>query len=241
MALRKNKTLLDQASEYVESARPQVEAAVATALEAVEDFVENTARPALADARDKAVPVMAAGAAKATQKAVEAATAGEGGRRRQGRRGQGRGGEEEEGQQAEEACDLCRGGRGSRPRCQQAAQRQGERQLAVVVRPDAGAGHADPEHHLELEPDDLGILDDREEDHTGGEEDRSQEDVGPRWRGSRRGHRGRGCESRTRRPRRRSRPRSSTSTPRRTPSSRARGSGGAVGVDPDVDPFPPVE
>jgi hypothetical protein len=74
MALRKKQTLLDQASEYVESARPQVEAAVTTALEAVEDFVENTARPALADARDKAVPVMAAGAAKASQKAVEAAT-----------------------------------------------------------------------------------------------------------------------------------------------------------------------
>ena len=74
MALRKKKTLLDQASEYVEAARPQVEAAVATALEAVEDFVENTARPALVDARDKAVPVVAAGAAKASQKAVEAAT-----------------------------------------------------------------------------------------------------------------------------------------------------------------------
>ena len=63
MALRKKKTLLDQAQEYVDAVRPHVESAVATTRDAVEDFVENTARrpatrrtgPAgLADARDKA-------------------------------------------------------------------------------------------------------------------------------------------------------------------------------------------
>ena len=56
MALRKKKSLLDQASDYVDPVRPQVESAVVTARDAVEDFVENTARPALVDARDKAGP-----------------------------------------------------------------------------------------------------------------------------------------------------------------------------------------
>ena len=54
MALRKKKTLLDQASDYIDQVRPQVEAAVATALDAAEEFYENTARPALVDAKDKA-------------------------------------------------------------------------------------------------------------------------------------------------------------------------------------------
>ena len=63
MAFRKKKTLLEQV-------QPRVEAAVTTALDAVEDFYENTARPALADARDKAAPVIA----DARDKAVEAAT-----------------------------------------------------------------------------------------------------------------------------------------------------------------------
>jgi len=65
MALRKKKTLLDQAQEYVEAVRPHVESAVATTREAVEDFVENTARPALTDARDKAGPALADARAKA--------------------------------------------------------------------------------------------------------------------------------------------------------------------------------
>ena len=59
MALRKKQTLLDQAQEYVEAVRPHVESAVVTTREAVEDFVENTARPALLDARDKAGPALA--------------------------------------------------------------------------------------------------------------------------------------------------------------------------------------
>ena len=83
MALRKNKTLLDQASDYVDSVRPQVESAVASAFDAVEDFYENTARPALVDAKDKAgpaladakvkaAPLVASGAAKAAEVAAQA-------------------------------------------------------------------------------------------------------------------------------------------------------------------------
>ena len=59
MAFRKKKSLLDQAADYVEQVRPQVESAVASALDAVEDFYENTARPALLDAKDKAGPALA--------------------------------------------------------------------------------------------------------------------------------------------------------------------------------------
>jgi hypothetical protein len=94
MALRKKKTLLDQASDYIDQVRPQVESAVASALDAAEEFYENTARPALldakekagpaiadareqagpalADARDKAAPLVAAGAAKAGEAAASA-------------------------------------------------------------------------------------------------------------------------------------------------------------------------
>jgi hypothetical protein len=83
MALRKKQTLLDQASSYVDKARPQVESAVTSALDAVEDFYENTARPALVDvkekaaptlaeARDKAAPLVAGGAAKAADVAAQA-------------------------------------------------------------------------------------------------------------------------------------------------------------------------
>ena len=77
MRLRKKKSLLDQASDYVDAVRPQVEAAVAQAREAVEDFVETTALPAIADAREKAGPALvdartraAAGLADAREKAV---------------------------------------------------------------------------------------------------------------------------------------------------------------------------
>ena len=50
MRLRKKKTLLDQASDYVEAVKPQFESAVATA----KDTAVNKALPLLADARDKA-------------------------------------------------------------------------------------------------------------------------------------------------------------------------------------------
>lgn len=59
MAFRKKKTLLDQASDYIDQVRPQVESAVASALDAAEDFYEKTARPALIDAKDKAGPALA--------------------------------------------------------------------------------------------------------------------------------------------------------------------------------------
>jgi hypothetical protein len=59
MALRKKKSLLDQASDYIDQVRPQVESAVASALDAAEEFYEKTARPALVDAREKAGPALA--------------------------------------------------------------------------------------------------------------------------------------------------------------------------------------
>lgn len=65
MALRKKKTLLDQAQDYVEAVRPHVESAVATTREAVEEFVENTARPALVEAKEKAGPAVKEARAKA--------------------------------------------------------------------------------------------------------------------------------------------------------------------------------
>jgi hypothetical protein len=72
MAFRKNKSLLDQASDYIEQVRPQVESAVATALDAAEEFYENTARPALADAREKAGPALAEAREKAAPYVAEA-------------------------------------------------------------------------------------------------------------------------------------------------------------------------
>jgi hypothetical protein len=59
MALRKKKSLIDQASDYIDQVRPQVESAVATALDAAEEFYETTARPALVDAKEKAAPALA--------------------------------------------------------------------------------------------------------------------------------------------------------------------------------------
>lgn len=55
MALRKNRTLLDQATGYVETVRPHVESAIDSASE----FVQHTALPALSDAREKAGPALA--------------------------------------------------------------------------------------------------------------------------------------------------------------------------------------
>jgi hypothetical protein len=72
MALRKKKSLLDQAHDYVESVRPQVESAVAHAVDALEDFYESTARPALLDAKDKAGPALADARDKAAPYVAEA-------------------------------------------------------------------------------------------------------------------------------------------------------------------------
>ena len=55
MGIGKKKTLLDQAGEYVDAARPHVE----TAIETARDFVQDTAIPALADTKEKAAPVIA--------------------------------------------------------------------------------------------------------------------------------------------------------------------------------------
>ncbi|WP_122815927.1 hypothetical protein [Nocardioides pantholopis] len=72
MRLRKKKSLLDQASDYVVTVRPQVESAVAQAREAIGEFVEDTARPALTDARDKAAPALADARVKAATYAADA-------------------------------------------------------------------------------------------------------------------------------------------------------------------------
>jgi hypothetical protein len=72
MALRKKKSLIDQASDYIEQVRPQVESAVSTALDAAEEFYEKTARPALLDAKDKAGPALADAREKAAPYVAEA-------------------------------------------------------------------------------------------------------------------------------------------------------------------------
>src|SRR3954447_4528802 len=92
MGLRKNKSLLDQASgtvsEYVEQVRPQLEAAVATAREKAGPALADArtkaapviadakakAAPIIADAREKAAPAIAAGAAVAAEKIATGAT-----------------------------------------------------------------------------------------------------------------------------------------------------------------------
>lgn len=65
MGLRKKKSLLDQASEYVDSMKPQVESALHTARDSTRDFVETTAVPLLADAKDRAADGLAEARAKA--------------------------------------------------------------------------------------------------------------------------------------------------------------------------------
>ncbi|MEI5673381.1 MULTISPECIES: hypothetical protein [unclassified Nocardioides] len=72
MRLRKKKSLLDQASDYVDSVRPQVEAAFAQAVDVVEDFVNDTARPALHDAQKKAGPALADARVRAAAAASDA-------------------------------------------------------------------------------------------------------------------------------------------------------------------------
>lgn len=55
MGLRKKKSLIDQAGDYVDHVKPHAEAA----LESARDFVQDTVVPALADAREKAGPAIA--------------------------------------------------------------------------------------------------------------------------------------------------------------------------------------
>jgi hypothetical protein len=79
MGLRKKKSLIDQAGEYVDQVRPHAEAAMESARDFVQDTVvpaladaQRKAGPAIADAREKAAPVIAAGAAKAAERATAA-------------------------------------------------------------------------------------------------------------------------------------------------------------------------
>ncbi|QIG45243.1 hypothetical protein G5V58_22985 [Nocardioides anomalus] len=72
MPFRKKKSLLDQASDYIDQVRPQVESAVSTAIDAAEEFYEKTAKPALLDAKDKAGPALADARDKATPYVAEA-------------------------------------------------------------------------------------------------------------------------------------------------------------------------
>ena len=80
MGLRKKKTLIDQASDYVDSVKPQIESALADArakaaplLAEARDKASDArekAGPALADARAKATPMIAEGAAVVADKAA---------------------------------------------------------------------------------------------------------------------------------------------------------------------------
>lgn len=84
MGFGKKKTLLDQAGEYVEAARPHVDAAIGSARGFVQETAipafneaRDKAGPALADAREKAAPIIATGAALAAEKASAAKVAAE--------------------------------------------------------------------------------------------------------------------------------------------------------------------
>ncbi len=76
MGLRSKKSRLDQATDivegYVDSVRPHVQAALETAVENTRDFVQDTALPALSDARDKAGPALADAREKAAPVVAEA-------------------------------------------------------------------------------------------------------------------------------------------------------------------------
>jgi PHD/YefM family antitoxin component YafN of YafNO toxin-antitoxin module len=68
MGLRRNKSLIDQASDYVEELIPQLEAAVLSARDKAAPIIADArdkAAPVIADARDKAAPVIADARAKA--------------------------------------------------------------------------------------------------------------------------------------------------------------------------------
>ena len=64
MGLRRKKSLIDQASDIIDDAKPKIEAAVTTA--------KDKALPLLADAKDKATPVLADAKAKAVAGAADA-------------------------------------------------------------------------------------------------------------------------------------------------------------------------
>jgi hypothetical protein len=81
MGLRKNKSLLDQASDtvsqYADQVKPQLESAVATAKEKAGPALADAkakAAPVIADAKAKAGPAVASGAAIAAEKIAAGAT-----------------------------------------------------------------------------------------------------------------------------------------------------------------------
>jgi hypothetical protein len=77
MGLRKDKSLIDQAGEYVDQVKPQLEAAVATAKDKAGPVIADArdkAAPVIADAKAKAGPAIASGAAVAAEKVAEAAS-----------------------------------------------------------------------------------------------------------------------------------------------------------------------
>ena len=68
MGLRKKKTLIDQASDYVDTVKPQIESALADARAKAAPLLaeaRDKAAPVIADARDKAGPALADARAKA--------------------------------------------------------------------------------------------------------------------------------------------------------------------------------
>lgn len=72
MRVRRKKSLIEQASDYVESVIPKIEAAASNARDRAAPVIadaRDNAGPALADARDRAKPYLAAGAAVAAEKA----------------------------------------------------------------------------------------------------------------------------------------------------------------------------
>lgn len=76
MGIRKQKTLIEQAADYVDQVRPHVEQAVESARDrAVPLLVEarDRAVPVLEDARDRARPIIADGAAIAAERAAQVA------------------------------------------------------------------------------------------------------------------------------------------------------------------------
>lgn len=76
MGIRKKKTLIEQAADYVDQVRPHVEQAVESARDkAVPLLVEarDRAVPVIEDARDRAKPIIADGAAIAAEKASQVA------------------------------------------------------------------------------------------------------------------------------------------------------------------------
>lgn len=76
MGLRKKKTLLDQANDYVDSVKPQIESAIADARAKAAPLLaeaRDKAAPVIADARDKAGPALADARAKAGPMIAEGA------------------------------------------------------------------------------------------------------------------------------------------------------------------------